>query len=848
MRIAPAKLSGTFGRAGAGESAPLRAMGPPARALGLGAGDRPHRAGLGARHRALCTSAKRYRGAPPRRAPSVTALQELRRRMPGLRYLGIIVDTGTAERLPAAERFLDNLAARIEHYPPNLVAAVRTGIGPERRSSKRTRRSTSTSPTWRRSAIKSKRPATRPSAATWGSTWKTIGRVSRRRSTSPKSRANTELENRTPSVFPPVAFPAPTRSWLSSSSRRPEFTTGTGLGRELLKKIEQDIADIGGIEHYAPGMRFGYTGDIAINVEELTALEQDLVVASGIVLVLVLAAVVAFYRWWASAWALLLPLAVATIGTFGLVTLPPFGVTGLNSNTAFLGSVIVGNGVNFGHHSPGSLRRRAPARTPHRGCVVLAVAGSRKGTFAAALAASASYGALVLTEFRGFNQFGIIGGLGMLLSWGATFVLGPPLIAWLDRDGGSVRRRPAGQQSWMSKVADLVTHHHVAVLLGACVVTVAAGVKLKGIGRDWIEYDFSQLRRADTHRTGEAYWGRKMDDLVGPLPHSAGRPHRQPRAGQGRRATVTARQQRAPTFRGGGVDPSRRRSRRPNQNRKIAVVGEIRRDLTPRVRARMTPEQRGLIDRYLGNGPLEPVRPEDLPESVTAGLRERDGAINRAVLVYPRPSRALWQGASIVGLTSSLRSVVEATLDPPGRLASQGRFHCRPILSLRSARWAARHGGRVRGRGGHRRADVPPHGHDAAHLGVAAPGGDVALWRDVGARHQGQFLQLRRLSHHVRDWRRVCRQHHEPRAPGPRAIRRRCAPNDGRSGRSLPLTTIIGYGSLLFAQNRALFSFGAVAVLGEIACLATAIVVLPAILLGKGAPRAVAGSLPDPRT
>src|SRR5690348_4074888 len=69
----------------------------------------------------------------PRNAPSVTALQELRQRMPGLRYLGVIVDTGTAEHLPDAERFLDDLAARIERYPPNLVAAVRTGIAPERR-------------------------------------------------------------------------------------------------------------------------------------------------------------------------------------------------------------------------------------------------------------------------------------------------------------------------------------------------------------------------------------------------------------------------------------------------------------------------------------------------------------------------------------------------------------------------------------------------------------------------------------------------------------------------------------------------------------------------------------------
>ncbi len=43
-------------------------------------------------------------------------------------------------------------------------------------------------------------------------------------------------------------------------------------------------------------------------------------------------------------------------------------------------------------------------------------------------------------------------------------------------------------------------------------------------------------------------------------------------------------------------------------------------------------------------------------------------------------------------------------------------------------------------------------------------------------------------------------------------------------------TTIIGFGSLLVAQNQALFSFGVFAVAGELACLGTAIIALPAAL------------------
>jgi hypothetical protein len=50
------------------------------------------------------------------------------------------------------------------------------------------------------------------------------------------------------------------------------------------------------------------------------------------------------------------------------------------------------------------------------------------------------------------------------------------------------------------------------------------------------------------------------------------------------------------------------------------------------------------------------------------------------------------------------------------------------------------------------------------------------------------------------------------------------------------LTTIIGYSSLLLARNRALFSFGLLAVLGEIACLTAAVVALPAWLVLRRRP------------
>ena len=52
------------------------------------------------------------------------------------------------------------------------------------------------------------------------------------------------------------------------------------------------------------------------------------------------------------------------------------------------------------------------------------------------------------------------------------------------------------------------------------------------------------------------------------------------------------------------------------------------------------------------------------------------------------------------------------------------------------------------------------------------------------------------------------------------------------------MTTVIGYGSLLVARNQALFSFGVLAVVGELACLAAALFALPAVVRWKEIVRA----------
>jgi hypothetical protein len=273
-----------------------------------------------------------------------------------------------------------------------------------------------------------------------------------------------------------------------------------------------------------------------------------------------------------------------------------------------------------------------------------------------------------------------------------------------------------------------------------------------------------------------------------------------------------------------------------NQPEKIAIAEAIRADLTPRILGRLSPEQRDLVDRFLKAAPLRPITASDLPPSMTSGMRERDGTFDKALLIYPRPSRATWQGEAIVQMTSILRKASAEAVVPgerPARLAGSIPLsadiissieHDAPIataasllgvtalviLSLR-----------------HRRA--MPLVIGSLVLGV--------LWLLAGVMALGVKINFANfiafpitfgigIDYAVNVVARYLEQGSKNIVA---AIR-----STGRAVTLCSVTTVIGYSSLLFAQNRALFLFGVVAVLGEVACLLTAILVLPSVLLLLG--------------
>jgi len=424
----------------------------------------------------------------PRQAPSVRALDEMRARSPGLEFLGVVAQVASAEDLPAAEQFLDELATRIRKYPPEMVRDVRSSNASEKDFVEK------------HAALYTdladlKEVRRRIEARRDYEVSKDEGQLLDE-DEPPPSIDISDIEHKYDDRISSGRDGHLESSKLAAAMLTVEaggYNTGAEKDRALLSRVKADVAalDPG---HYAPGLRVGYASDVAINVEEFDALQGDLSVASILVVLAVVAAIVLYYRWWKSVPVLIPPLLLATVYAFALASLPPINVTELNSNTAFLGSIIVGNGINVGLILLARYREERARGASVDDALVAGVWGARLGTLAAAAAAGVSYASLVLTEFRGFRQFGCIGGIGMLASWVTAFTLVPPLLKWLDTGSAGPTREPR-TSSWL---VDAVQKLALPIVVAAAALAVAAAVEVSRFDSSFLEHDFIKRRRADT--------------------------------------------------------------------------------------------------------------------------------------------------------------------------------------------------------------------------------------------------------------------------------------------------------------------------------------------------------------
>ncbi len=410
-------------------------------------------------------------------------------------------------------------------------------------------------------------------------------------------------------------------------------------------------------------------GDIPVTVEEHDAIQRELIFATLLTIGLCIGAILVLFR---------RPRAIAQLG--GALVLPVVAtfafargsVGHLNSSTAFLGSIIIGNGIN-----PGIVwlaryfeERRAGLDVPS--AIASTHRGTWAGTAAASLAASLAYGSLVVTSFRGFRDFGVIGGVGMMVCWLFTMLILPAYAAAWDRGRPleSVEHTKRSVNPYGRLFARISAAAPVSIVVVAGVLTVAgAGLGAVAIAQDPREYDFRKLTsvRAATARASELT--QVIEAILG---------HKDP--GNTIALLVPRREDTAP-YR---AELERRRDTLhapfgtvhtlddllpDHQLEKIALLADIRRSLK-RIRSHVSDTTRQRIDDNLPVDPVVPISDADLPDSVAALYAERDGTRGRMMFVEERPGATTWDGRYLVEWSAALRA---ARLPDGGRALLVGR-------------------------------------------------------------------------------------------------------------------------------------------------------------------------------
>jgi predicted RND superfamily exporter protein len=779
----------------------------------------------------------------PEAAPSVQALSTLRERLPGIRHLGVVVAIERPEAQSEAFRLLDALAARIRTYPKDMVASVRVDAQAERAFAE-TYALQLMDPTDVR-ALREAVEKRRDWDVSRGMGLDLEDEAEAPRPEVPIAELRQKYEARfgKPPSAPGGRFMSPDGKTAVLLIQTGGHETGQRADAALLDRVQRDVAELGFRSASGGALRVGYAGDVASRTEEARGLESDLTLSSLVVLLLVAGSVVWFYRSARALPILGLPLVYGTVFGFGLVALPPLSILYLNSNTAFLGSIVVGNGINSGIILLARVleERRAGASLPL--AIDRGLSSTWKATLAASAAAAAAYGSLVFTAFRGFNQFGWIGGVGLMTCWVANYTLVPLFAYWWGGPLGASRREAAPAPASSGGLTRFVIEHPRSVAIATLVLGLVATVGVVKRSGDWIQYDLSTLRRRDSWQNGERYWGKRMDAAFGRyltptvvLAEST----KETQIIEGRVRDLMQ------SGKAGGLIGSVRSASMflsPDREASRQEAVKLKQVLTPRLLAQLAERDRELVERALSPRALEPLRGEDVPGSLVAGLRERSGRFDRNVLVFPKLNGGTWNAELLDAYASDLRQA--ATVDGKAHPVAGSLLLSSDIAEAMNADgpkatrlslfavlgicWLAFRARTAVGLGryGFSRESV---GYSLAAVGSLFLG--VLLMMGVlawtGERiNFSNFVALPITFGIGADYSINVLRRYQSEAGGSllRAL--------GNTSGALALcsaTTVIGFGSLLMAQNRALFSFGVFAIAGELACLATAVLALPALL------------------
>lgn len=565
-----------------------------------------------------------------------------------------------------------------------------------------------------------------------------------------------------------------------------------------------------------PGVVIGFTGGAITALSEHNAITSGMVLSSVLTALLVALLLALYFR---SA-----TLLVLLVGTVSIATAAAFGAAAitvghLNAATAFLGAIIAGNGINYGIFL---IARYLEERRTHDvdESLAEAIVGTLRPTAVASLGAAIAYGSLAATSFKGFADFAVIGAIGMLLCWVASYTLLPALMVKFGRN----TRIYHGNPVLGSTLARLIGFRRSgAVVLAMTLLFAVAGViTYRYIAADPFEYTISNLRSNGDDAIEARTWMQVSDKRFG-------------RGISGRTYIAADRLEQVPLILEalkkipaiGAVDalpfyvPA-------DQDQRLAVLQDIR-GLLDQALEDLDEKDRAELAELRPPDDLKTFTAIDLPASLRDKFTEKD--ITRVgYLIAVRPSEQLdeWRGQDLLTFANAVREVrladgetvttsgasvifadIIASIERDGPVVTAVALIGLIIMVLLLV------GRNLR----------------AVAVIVATTGGSLLMIAvcaliDIKVNFLDFIALPITLGLGIDYAINVAHRHDEEDIPDPITTLR----TSGSAVLICSMTTMIGYGSLLVSENLAIRGFGTASLIGEVTTVMTALVLVPALL------------------
>jgi hypothetical protein len=264
----------------------------------------------------------------------------------------------------------------------------------------------------------------------------------------------------------------------------PEGRKGSFVGDQ--EAIETIRAAVARLRPNFPNVQAGVTGGPALSNDEMSAAFHDSQVATVLAFALTLLVMTLAFLRVGKPLLMLGVLAVTLCWSMGIVTLT---VGHLTLFSVMFISIVIGIGTDYGIYYLFRYEEEIFLGRNLQEALELTAARSGPGTLIAALTAGGTFFVLMLTDFRGIQELGFIAGTAILLAWLGMMTFFPALLSLVDSHHAARPRDQKPRAHQLERIhvpmLDRLTSCPRSVLAAAAVVTALSVWAVPRVGFDY---------------------------------------------------------------------------------------------------------------------------------------------------------------------------------------------------------------------------------------------------------------------------------------------------------------------------------------------------------------------------